>query len=196
MKFLTLESLAGVLLLAGLIVTALGVRQDIALLTAGGIAVLGLAGIVMGLGAIIKGEWKLMRRRRVQSTYSGFRARLIGVMLVMIGIAFAGASTLMLRGGFGSASATPLQQFMQSDTGLSVASIGLGIAACMWGLLSVLGSDQNNRSAGALLLSLPLRLISLGVIVIGIAVLAFGLARIFAPEMIPLALRAFGLNID
>jgi len=196
MKFLTLDTLAGALFLAGVIVTALGFRQDIALLTAGGIALLGLGGIVMGLGAIINGEWRFVRRRRVQSTYTGFRARLMGVVIVMIGIAFVGASVMMLRGGFGSASATPLQRFMQSDTGLSVASIGFGIIACMWGLVSALGSDQNNRSAGDVLLSLPVRLLALVLILIGIAALAFGLARIFAPEMIPVALRALGLNID
>jgi hypothetical protein len=168
------------------------------LLLAGGLALIGMGAMLMGLHAMIVGEWKVMRRRRyhsavVQATYSGWRGRLIGLLVALFGAGFTAAGLLLLRDGLSNASPATLQNFMHSESGLSVAIAGLGVFACIWGFVSILGSDEQNRSAGAVLVSLPLRLIAVVFMLAGIAALWYGLARIFDPQAIDAALVSLGL---
>lgn len=199
MKHVTLNTIGGLLVLAGVLAGGAGsVLKQMWLLT-GGMALIGGGAILMGLHAIIAGEWTVMHRRRyhsavVQATYSGFRGRLIGLLVVLFGIGFTGASLLLLRDSLGNAAPATLQQFMHSDTGLSVAIIGLGVFACIWGFVNILGSDERNRSVGAVLTSVPLRLIAGVFILAGIAAIWYGLARIFDPQAIDVTLAALGLN--
>ena len=199
MKHFTLNTAGGVLVFAGVLAGAAGGALKQTVLLAGGMALIGVGAVLLGLYAIVHGEWKVMRRRRyhsavVQATYSGLRARLIGLLVALFGAGFAAASLLMLRGGLGNASPVALQQFMHSDAGLSVAILGLGVLACIWGFVNVLGSDERNRSAGAILMSLPLRLIAVVFMLAGIAAMWYGLARMFDPQAMDTALAALGLS--
>jgi hypothetical protein len=199
MKHFTLKTAGGVLVFAGVLAGAAGSALKQTLLLAGGLALIGVGAVLMGLHAIVNGEWKVVRQQQshsavVQATYSGLRARLIGLLVALFGVGFTAASLLMLRDGLGSASTAALQNVMHSDAGLSVAIIGLGVFACIWGFVSILGSDEQNRSAGAVLVSLPLRLIAVVFMLAGIAAIWYGLARIFDPQAIDTALAALGLS--
>lgn len=197
MGIFSFDKIGGLLVFAGIVLFGIGTYLNVGLLGVAGFALAGGGGALMGLNAILSGEISMRRGRRRgggRTTYTGISARLVGLVLLLVGVGAIAASLYMLRNGFANASPLALRQLVQTDLGLSIASIGVGIAIAIWGLVNIVGSNEQNRSAGAVVMSLPLRLISVLMVLAGGIAIAYGAARLFAPQLIDTVLQALGWN--
>lgn len=184
-----LASASQLLMLGGIIVGALGYYLNIVALFAGGVALLGGGVVVDGLGAIIEGQWQSVRRRRVRASYSGLQARLIGIYLGFLGLVFIGVAFLILRGGTFTPSSQLFDQFVRRAEGISVILIVIGGVLSLWGLVNLLGSDEQNRSGSSMALSVPMRLLGIAMLLIGFALVVYGATRLTAPNLAEAWLR-------
>lgn len=192
MKNVTVGSLSMLITLAGIVVLGAGVLLNLPFLYGAGGGLFGMGIAVSGIDNMIRGEATVGGRRRQRQSYTGMRARLVGLFNIMIGLVVVVGSYFVWRDN--STSGASIQELTRSELGISIAIIGLGILFAFWSLIRVLGSDSDNRSGGAIVLSLPLRLISFIFVLIGVGMVLYGFARIAAPQWIDVAMSALRLR--
>lgn len=178
----SLDTISSLLLVIGILMLAGGRYLGINPLTYGGLALLGGGILALGLQAILTGSIRLRsRRRRSTATYGGIMARGFGVIFVLVGLGFIAASFLLLTGS-DRLFTTLLGRFAQGDLGGGILIVALGIGACVWSLGSIVGSNEQRSSTGALLFSLPGRIFGVLWFLIGLGVIGFGALKIVAPQ--------------
>jgi hypothetical protein len=180
----TLDLLSSGLLVGGVLALGAGSVLGIAILSHAGMGLLGGGILSLGLQAILTGSVQFRsRRRRRTASYSGVMARGFGVIFVLVGLGFIGFSILLLA-GLDRLFTFSLDQFVRGDFGGGIFIVALGIGCCVWSLGNIVGSNEERSSTGALLFSLPGRIFGVLWFLIGIGVILFGAARIFAPQML------------
>lgn len=175
---------AGVLFFLGLVTLALGLDSKILLMQNGGLLALGAGIVVAGLQTLLSGQFRFQSLHQLHtlSAYSELLTRLLGAGLAFIGLALAAAGILRTM-RLDRAVQTWLADFSRTEPGISAIAALAGLVALVWGLMGVVGTDEQNRSASAIAWSIPSRLVSALIAVVGAALITFAILHLASPGL-------------
>ena len=197
--FKSLDDLATGFVLVALALFGIGSWLELPTLANVGIGTFGAAIIAWGASAIQNRELRIFQRGiRVSSRIDELFARVWGVLFILGGVALLGYGVLSALNPQTSLFAR-LQQFFNTPQGTGVILFVVGCVGMLYALSLIFVSNvRDTHTSIRLLKSLPGRVFGFFLLLMFGALVAGGLALVFAPQLLPvlahLILQRIGLE--